>query len=422
MACSLSKHNMAVTEVLEQRPHNKLSALAAHADEFIAIRRDIHTHPELGFKEHRTSELVAQRLQEWGYTVERHLGGTGVVGQLRRGSGSKRLGLRADMDALPIHEASGLPHASQNLGVMHACGHDGHTAMLLAAAHHIARHSEFSGTLNLIFQPAEEGLGGALKMMEDGLFAKYPCDAIFAMHNMPGYAPGHFALREGAAMASSDNVTITLRGTGGHGAMPHHAADPVVAACSLVMALQTVVSRNVDPLQTAVVTVGAFHAGEANNVIPDVVTLKLSVRALDRHVRTLLQQRITELAQHHAAGFGCAAELDYLSGYCVLVNTGPETEFARQVALELVGSANVTPQAPAVPGSEDFAFMLEKVPGSYVLIGNGRNGEDSGFAGHACMVHNPGYDFNDHSLPVGAAYWALLTERYLHDGAPKNAC
>jgi hippurate hydrolase len=402
-----------MTAVLQQRPHAKLDALAAQADEFIAVRRDIHSHPELGFEEHRTSELVAKRLEQWGYAVERGLGGTGVVGQLRRGTGGKRLGLRADMDALPIHEATGLPHASVHTGVMHACGHDGHTAMLLAAARHIAEHGQFSGTLNLIFQPAEEGLGGAVKMMEDGLFTRYPCDAIFAMHNMPGYPQGHLALRDGAAMASSDNVTITLHGTGGHGAMPHRAADPVVAASSLVMALQTVVSRNVDPLQTAVVTVGAFQAGEANNVIPAHARLRLSVRALDREVRALLQQRITELAQHQAASFGCTAEVDYRTGYCVLVNTRPETDFAREVALELVGAENVTLQAPAVPGSEDFAFMLEKVPGSYLLIGNGNGNDGSAFVGHACMVHNPGYDFNDHSLPVGAAYWALLTERFL---------
>ncbi|WP_374669993.1 M20 aminoacylase family protein [Ramlibacter sp.] len=376
------------------------------------MRRDIHQHPELGFQEHRTSDLVAARLAEWGYEVTRGLGGTGVVGRLRRGDGPRRLGLRADMDALPIHEATGLPHASRHAGVMHACGHDGHTAILLAAAHHIARHVDFSGTLNLIFQPAEEGLGGAVRMMEDGLFERFPCDAIFAMHNMPGYPVGHLALREGPAMASSDAVTITLHGVGGHGALPHHAADPLVAAAALVMALQTVVSRNVDPLQMAVVTVGALHAGEAPNVIPAHATLRLSVRSLDRDVRALLQTRITELAHQQAASFGCRAEVDYRKGYCVLVNHPQETAFAREVALELVGVARTTLQAPALPGSEDFAFMLERVPGSYLLIGNGEAAE-GGFAGHACMVHNPGYDFNDASLPVGAAYWALLTRRYL---------
>jgi len=392
-----------------------LARAQALAPEFEAWRRDIHQHPELGFEEHRTSERVAEALQGWGYQVTRGLGGTGVVGQLRRGSGTRRLGLRADMDALPITETSGLPHASQHAGVMHACGHDGHTAMLLAAAKLLAESGRFDGTLNLIFQPAEEGLGGAVRMMQDGLFEQFPCDAVFAMHNMPGYPQGHLALREGPAMASSDYVEITLHGVGGHGAMPHRAADPVVAGASLVMALQTVVSRNVDPLGMAVVTVGAFHAGQANNVIPESATLKLSVRALDRQVRSLLRERITALAQAQAASFGCSATVDYRDGYAVLVNTEAETALAREVALALIGPQQVTLQAPALPGSEDFAFMLEKVPGSYLLIGNG-DGQDTDhpFAGHcACMVHNPGYDFNDRNLVRGAAYWALLAQRFL---------
>lgn len=391
-----------------------LARAQAQAPEFVAFRRDIHQHPELGFEEHRTSERVADCLQSYGYTVQRGLGGTGVVAQLRRGQGPRRLGLRADMDALPIVEATGLPHASQHAGVMHACGHDGHTAMLLAAARQLAEHGEFDGTLNLIFQPAEEGLGGALKMMEDGLFEQYPCDAIFAMHNMPGYPQGHLALREGAAMASSDQVFITVRGVGGHGAMPHKAADPVVAASSLVMALQTVVSRNVDPLAMAVITVGAFHAGEANNVIPESASLKLSVRSLDREVRQLLRDRITELAQAQARSYGCEATVDYRAGYAVLVNTPAETALAREVALALNGPERVTLQAPALPGSEDFAFMLEKVPGSYLLIGNGDGHDDSPFAGHsACMVHNPSYDFHDSNVARGAAFWVLLAQRFL---------
>jgi len=262
-----------------------LDALQARVGEFVSLRRDIHRHPELAFEEHRTSALVADKLEGWGYTVHRGLGGTGVVGTLQRGRGTRRLGLRADMDALPIEEASGAEWHSQRPGLMHACGHDGHTAMLLAAARHLAEQGRFDGTLNLIFQPAEEGGGGALRMMADGLFDRFPCDAVYAMHNMPGLPQGHLVLREGAAMASSDCATITLAGVGGHGAMPHRAADPVVAAASLVMALQTVVSRNVDPLHAAVVTVGALHAGRANNVIPATATLELSVRALDRHVR-----------------------------------------------------------------------------------------------------------------------------------------
>ena len=383
---------------------------ALHADEFIAVRRDIHRHPELGFEEHRTSELVAERLTQWGYKVERGLGVTGVVGQLQRGTGTRRLGLRADMDALPIDEATALDHASRHAGVMHACGHDGHTAMLLAAAKYLAEKSEFDGTLNLIFQPAEEGLGGAKKMMDDGLFSKYPCDAIFAMHNMPGHPQGHLLLRDGPAMASSDNVTITLKGMGGHGAMPHRAADPVVAAASIVMALQTVVSRNIDPLDMAVVTVGALNAGNANNVIPQNATLKLSIRALDREVRDTLERRIKALVQAQAESYGVRAVIDYQRGYPVLVNTLAETDFARQVALDLVGSECVTLQSRALTGSEDFAFMLEQVPGSYLLIGNGA-GDSAG----ACMVHNPGYDFNDDNVVVGAAYWTRLAERYLSD-------
>ncbi|MGH6638955.1 MAG: M20 aminoacylase family protein [Polaromonas sp.] len=388
--------------------HVILDALQAQADEFIAVRRDIHRHPELGFEEFRTSDLVAERLAQWGYAVERGLGGTGLVGQLQRGSGTRRLGLRAEMDALPIDEATGLDHASCHAGVMHACGHDGHTTMLLSAARYLAEHGQFSGTLNLIFQPAEEGLGGARKMMEDGLFDKYPCDAIFAMHNMPGHPQGQLLLRDGAAMASSDNVTITLEGTGGHGAMPHRAADPVVAGASLVMALQTIVSRNIDPLQMAVITVGAFNAGKANNVIPQTATLELSVRALDREVRETLERRIKALVAAQAESYGVRATVDYRRGYPVLVNTVVETDFARQVAQELVGAERVTLQGEALKASEDFAFMLEQVPGSYLLIGNG-DGDSAG----ACMVHNPGYDFNDANLPVGAAYWALLTQRFL---------
>jgi hippurate hydrolase len=385
-----------------------LEQMRRQADEFIAIRRDIHRHPEMGFQEHRTAALVADRLEAWGYAVERGLGGTGLVGRLVRGDGARRLGLRADMDALPIDEATGLGHASRRPGVMHACGHDGHTAMLLAAAHHLATRARFSGTLNLIFQPAEEGGGGALRMMEDGLFEKYPCDAVFAMHNMPGVPQGRLVLREGPAMASSDYATVVVDGTGGHGAMPHRAADPLVAAAAIVMALQTVVSRNIDPLQMAVVTVGAFHAGQANNVIPQTATLELSVRALDRGVRQRLEERIKALVAAQAESFGVAARIDWQPGYAVLVNAREETAFAREVATELLGPGRVTLQGPAVPGSEDFAFMLERVPGSYLFIGNG---DGPG----ARMVHHPGYDFDDGNVAVGSAYWVRLAERFLAD-------
>ncbi len=387
-----------------------LQALQARAGEFISLRRDIHRHPELAFDEHRTAALVADKLEGWGYAVERGIGGTGVVGTLVRGRGTRRLGLRADMDALPIAEASGAAWASERPGVMHACGHDGHTAMLLAAARHLADHAAFDGTLHLIFQPAEEGGGGALRMIDDGLFERFPCDAVFAMHNMPGIAQGRIVLREGAAMASSDYATITLTGFGGHGAMPHRAADPVVAAASIVMALQTVVSRNVDPLQPAVVTVGALHAGQANNVIPATATLELSVRALDREVRATVERRVKALVAAQAESFGVAAQIDWRPGYAVLVNTPAETAFARDVAVELIGEEQVTRQGPPLTGSEDFAFMLERVPGSYLLIGNG-TGEGPGEGG--CMVHNPGYDFNDANIALGSAYWVLLAERFL---------
>ena len=387
-----------------------LDALQARAGEFISLRRDIHRHPELAFEEHRTAALVADKLEGWGYRVARGIGGTGVVGTLVRGTGAARLGIRADMDALPIDEATGLAHASVHSGVMHACGHDGHTAMLLAAARHLAEHGGFDGTLHLIFQPAEEGGGGALRMMEDGLFERHPCDAVFAMHNMPGIEQGRFVLREGAAMASSDYATVTLHGIGGHGAMPHRAADPIVAAASIVMALQTVVSRNIDPLHAAVVTVGALHAGRANNVIPASAVLELSVRALDREVRATVERRVKALVAAQAASFGVEAQIDWKPGYAVLVNTPAETAFARDVAVELVGAGRVTLQGPPLTGSEDFAFMLERVPGSYVLIGNG-TGEAVGAGG--CMVHNPGYDFNDANIAVGSAYWVLLAERFL---------
>lgn len=385
-------------------------ALAARVGEFIQLRRTIHRHPELAFEEHQTAELVAAKLTAWGYEVHRGVGGTGVIGTLRRGGSGRSLGLRADMDALPIQEKTGLGWASQIPGRMHACGHDGHTAMLLAAAQTLAHDVEFNGTLHLIFQPAEEGGAGALRMMQDGLFARFPCDAIFAMHNMPGVPAGHLVFRDGPAMASSDYARVVVHGTGGHGAMPHRAADPLVAAASIVMALQTVVSRNVDPLDTAVVTVGSIHAGEANNVIPAEATLELSVRALTHQVRALLEQRIKSLVAAQADSFGVRAEVIWKPGYCVLVNAEKETDFARQVAIDMVGAERVTLQGPALTGSEDFAFMLEKVPGSYLLIGNG-DGESAG----ACMVHNPGYDFNDDNILIGANYWVCLARAFFEN-------
>ena len=384
-----------------------LDAIRALEPEMRATRHQIHAHPELAFEEFQTSDLVAERLSRWGYEVHRGLGGTGVVGTLKVGDGPKRLGLRADMDALPIQEAaSGRPWASQVLGKMHACGHDGHTAMLLGAARHLAASRDFNGTLHLVFQPAEEGLGGARVMIEDGFFERFPCDAMFALHNMPGHPEGTLGFLAGPAMASSDTVIVTVHGKGGHGAMPQAACDPVVAASAIVMALQTIVSRNVPPLEMAIVTVGAFHAGSAPNVIPASAELKLTVRALKPEVRLQLKQRISEICQAQAAVFGARVEIDYQWRYPVLVNDAESTAFARQVAADWVGEAGLMPPLQPLTGSEDFAFFLEKCKGSYLLLGNGV-GQAEGAGG--CMVHNPGYDFNDRCLGTGASYWGTYS-------------
>lgn len=384
-----------------------LEALRAQAEHFIALRRDLHRHPELGLAEHRTAEVIAQSLEQWGYQVQRGWAQTGVLATLTRGSAERSLGLRADMDALPIDEASGKPWASVHQGCMHACGHDGHVAMLLCAARFLAQEGRWEGTLNLIFQPAEEHPGGARLMVEEGLFEKAPCDAVYAMHNMPGVPQGHFVLRAGPTLASSDEVTITLHGMGGHGAVPQAAVDPVVAAASIVMALQSIVSRNVGPMQSAVVTVGSLHTGTVCNVIPETATLHLSVRALDPGVRTMVEQRIHALVPAQAASYGVRAEVDYKRDVPVLVNTEPETAVATEVAIELAGSGCVERHGPPLLGSDDFAYFLERCPGSYVLIGNGK-GPGS------CMVHHPGYDFDDRNVAVGGAFWVLLTERILH--------
>lgn len=376
--------------------------------QFIRIRRDIHAHPELGFKEHRTAALVARLLGQWGYAVTTGIGGTGVVGQLKRGSGGQRLGLRADMDALPIVEKTGLSWASTVPGVMHACGHDGHTATLLAAAHAIAQAPKFEGTLNLIFQPAEEGAGGAVRMIEDGLFDRFPCDAIFAMHNMPGIDAGQFMFRSGPTMASSDDVTVRLFGIGGHGAMPHTTTDVIVAASAIVLALQSIVARNVDPLDTAVVSVGALNAGRAANVIPDTATLELSVRALNSEVRALLRRRIVALVQSQAQSLGVEVQIDWRPGYDVLVNDPAHTRFAADVAARVVGRDRVIDEGRRYTASEDFAFMLQKVPGCYFFVGNGLAGGAGG-----CMVHNPGYDFNDQIIEPAAKFWVELVNAFL---------
>ena len=377
-------------------------------EEFVQIRRDIHKNPELGFDEYRTAKLVTEKLIQLGYSVKAGLGKTGVVGSLKRGKSTKSIGLRADMDALPIHEESALKWRSEKNGVMHACGHDGHTATLLAGAKLIAEDLDFDGTVNLIFQPAEEGGGGALRMMEDDLFTLFPCDAVFAMHNMPGLEEGVLAFRDGPMMASSDYASIKIIGIGGHGAMPHVAADPIVAAASIIMGLQTIISRNVDPQQTAVITVGAVHSGQANNVIPASALLELSVRALDPKLRALLEQRIKQLVRAQADSYGVEAQITWTPGYSVLVNSKEQTDFARKVALEKFGLTKVELQTKALSASEDFAFMLERVPGCYFLIGNG-DGDSVG----ACMVHNPQYEFSESIITTGAIFWKALVKEFL---------
>ncbi|MCB2001512.1 MAG: amidohydrolase [Rhodoferax sp.] len=389
-----------------------LDEIRAHEDEMVAIRRQIHANPELAYEEFATADLVAERLQRWGYEVHRGLGGTGVVGTLRAGTSERRIGLRADMDALPIEETSGKPWASQVFGKMHACGHDGHTAMLLSAARHLAATRNFDGILHLVFQPAEEGLAGARKMLEDGFLDLFPCDAMFGMHNMPGLAAGQFAAVPGYAMASGDTCIIHVRGTGGHGAMPHHAADSVVAASAIVMALQTIVSRNVNPLHTGIISVGAFIAGDAPNVIPGVAELRLTVRAFRPDVRDLLEKRITEIAQTQAAVFGATADVDYIRRYPVLNNHPGETAFCQQLIRDWLGDDGLKADAEPVSASEDFAFFLERVPGCYVNIGNGIGSQGG------CMVHNAGYDFNDAVLSTGATYWVKLAQAWL---APDTA-
>lgn len=383
-----------------------LPGIRAIQDEMIAIRHQIHRQPEIGFEEFITSDLVAKCLTEWGYKVTRGLGGTGVVGQLVNGDGP-RLGLRADMDALPILEATGLPYASTIHGKMHACGHDGHTASLLTAAKYLSEHRGFSGTLNLIFQPAEEGFGGAKKMIEDGLFEQFPCDAVFGFHNMPGYPTGKFGFMPGPMMASSDAVTIRIQGQGGHGAMPDLSIDPIVVAASIIMSLQSIVARNINPLDSAVISIGSIQAGETNNVIPDDATMKLSVRTLNANVQDRVEKRIKEIATLQAQSFGATAEIDYKRVYPVLVNHIEMTHFAQQVAIDLFGKEVLIADFTQIMASEDFSFMLNACPGAYLFIGNGLEGT------HGCSVHNPKYDFNDDILPIAASYWARLVQQFL---------
>lgn len=379
----------------------------ADAKEFLAqIRHHLHQHPERSFEEAATAELVTKYLTEWGYEVTRNIGGHGLVGRIRQGDGTRSVSLRADMDALPILEENSVPYVSRNAGTMHACGHDGHTTMLLGAARQLAKTRNFSGTVNLVFQPAEEAgrNSGAQRMIADGLFERFPCDAIFGMHNHPGYPVGTFMFGSGPFMAASDTVFITIHGRGGHAARPHLAVDPVLIAGSLVMALQTVVSRNIDPTQMAIITIGTLNAGIAANVIPESASMSLSVRSFSTEVREQLRQRITDLVTLQVQSYGATVEINYQSGSPVLVNSDAETTFALGVAKELVGQAHTIAPFGPVTGSEDFAYYLERKPGCFLRLGNGEGGH---------MLHSANYDFNDDNLAIGAAYWTRLTETFL---------
>jgi amidohydrolase len=374
--------------------------------ELTAIRRDIHAHPELGLEEQRTAELVARTLESYGIEVHRRVGKTGIVGVLRSGNGPATIGLRADMDALPMSEQTGRPYASQNPGKMHACGHDGHTTMLLGAARYLAETRNFNGTVNFIFQPGEEGCGGALAMLEDGLFERFPCDAVFGMHNWPGMPIGQYGIKPGAFLAGGAFFDIEIRGKGSHGAKPEMGVDPVLTACHVNTALQSIVSRNVRPADTAVVSVTKISGGDAYNVIPQTAHLGGTVRAFRKDVLTLAEERMREIAQGVASGFGATAKLDFRVIFAPLTNSAEHTRAIADTAAEIVGEASVDRAAPALSGSEDFAFMLEKVPGAYILLGNGDSADP----------HNPTYDFNDEVTPFGASVYARLIEREMPRG------
>ena len=404
-------------EILKPPPslplHPAVQALLAHAPELRLVRQDIHAHPELRYEEFRTADLIAAKLSEWGIPVHRGMGQTGVVGILKRGSSSRALGLRADMDALPVQEVNTFAHASKHPGRMHACGHDGHTAMLLGAAQHLALHGEFDGTVYLIFQPAEEGGAGARAMIEDGLFEQFPMEAVFGMHNWPGYPQGSMAVSAGPVMASSNEFNITVRGKGGHAALPHTTIDPMPVACQLVLALQTIVSRNVKPIDPAVLSVTMIHGGTASNVVPNQVSIEGTVRTFTVDVLDLMEQRMRELTEQLPAAFGCSGELSFKRNYPPTINAEAEAEFARAVMQDVVGEANTLVQEQ-VMGAEDFAFMLQAKPGAYLFIGNGDGAHrEHGHGAGPCELHNASYDFNDELLPVGAAYWVALAQRWL---------
>jgi hippurate hydrolase len=384
--------------------HNRI---AAFADDMTAWRRDLHQHPELGFQEHRTSATVAAKLREWGIEVTTGIAGTGLVGTLRNGGSDRSIGLRADMDALPMEEANDIPHRSVNPGRMHACGHDGHTTMLLGAARYLAETRNFDGTVHFIFQPAEEGGGGGRVMVEEGLFDRFPCDMVFGAHN-DGFLPvGEMSVVAGAVNAAADMVSIRIDGRGGHAARPHNAIDPILVGAQLVMTLQTLISRRIDPIDSAVLSLCEFHAGSASNVIPEFAVINGTVRTLKPHVQDAMEKLMGEVVTQVAAANGATATLTYRRGYPPVVNAAEPTERAARAAERLLGDGRVMRERPPGMGGEDFSFMALKVPGCFVRIG--QRGTERGQVG----VHHPRYDFNDDILPIGASFWATLVEQEL---------
>ncbi|MFD1328359.1 M20 aminoacylase family protein [Mycoplana ramosa] len=385
---------------------NIRASLTNAIPELVAIRHDLHAHPELGLEEVRTSDVIARHLESYGYKVTRGLAKTGLVATLSNGSSRKSIGIRADIDALPIHEETGLPYASKTPGLMHACGHDGHTAMLLGAARAIAERKNFDGTVHLIFQPAEENFGGAKIMVEEGLFDRFPCDAVFALHNEPGLPFGQFALRDGPIMAAVDEARITVNGRGGHGAEPQDTADPIVAGASIIMALQSIVSRNIHPLDPTVVTVGSFHSGSASNIIPERAEIVVGIRSFDPGVRDELERRIRLIAERQAESYAMTATVDYRRSYDATVNHKAETDLLRDLAIRFAGADQVVDLPRPFMGSEDFAYMLKERPGSYFFLGAKVSDQEK-------PLHHPGFNFNDDLLPIGAAFWTELAESYL---------
>lgn len=374
---------------------------------FIALRRQIHAAPELGGETPNTAELVAAKLTQWGYQVHRGIGGHGLVGVLKRGEGTRRIGLRADMDALPMQEKNTFAHASQIADRMHACGHDGHTAILLAAAYRLATHGEFNGTLNLIFQPDEEGLCGAKAMIDDGLFQRFPCDAIFALHNMPGYPLGTAVVQAGPTMASSERVSLRITGQGGHGAMPEKSVDPLPVVASLINAIQTIKSRNLGPEEYAVISIGMLQAGSVYNIIPDEASMLISVRTDTPQTQQKINQRLEQIVRGHEQSFGVSIDLEITPLAPALINDETETQRVRESLAPLFEPGHLQSRGPKVMATEDFAWMLTEVPGCYFLLGNGE-GEF-----HGCSVHNPHYDFNDELIRLGADCWVKLVEDFL---------